>query len=80
MKFLVKVFAKNGHDIEKITNDYVNDNIYVKKKENIKTIKNEENCKTTLGTNSWTKIKKRILKAWYKNYLHFAAQSKEFDM
>ena len=30
-----------------------------------------KDCKTTVGTDTWAKIKKIILKNWHKNYFLF---------
>ena len=43
----------------------------LKEKKNINTIKNDKIGKTTMGTKTWTKVKKRALKIWHKNYVYF---------
>ena len=52
----------------------------LKEKENINTIKNDKIGKTTMGTKTWTKVKKRALKIWHKNYVYFRTQFKELDI
>ena len=43
-----------------------------KEKVNIETIKNDKIVKqTTMGTETWTKTKKGILKIWHKNHFYF---------
>ena len=61
IKFLINIFAENGHGIT--VSERVTQRIY----------EQHYFCKTTMGTEIWTKVRKIIQKIWHKNHFYFGA-------